>query len=81
MERPIILGVEGESRELLRCAEAGVSIEPENAKELADQVLNLYQNPRRCQELGSNGRKYVLENFDRLVLAKRFADLMQIVCK
>jgi len=81
MERPIILGVEGESSELLKSAEAGICIEPENEKDLAAQVLNLYQNPRRCQELGSNGRKYVLENFDRLVLAKRFSDLIRNVCR
>ena len=81
MERPIILGVEGESSELLKSAEAGICIEPENEKDLAAQVLNLYQNPRRCQELGLNGRKYVLENFDRLVLAKRFSDLIRNVCR
>ncbi len=81
MERPIILGVEGESSELLKSAEAGICIEPENEKDLAAQVLNLYQNPRRCQELGSNGRKYVLENFARLVLANRFSDLIRNVCR
>jgi glycosyltransferase involved in cell wall biosynthesis len=79
MERPIILGVEGESAELVMSAGGGICIEPEDAKDLAGQVLNLYRDPTRCQELGSSGRRYVLEHFDRQVLARRFADVLLLV--
>jgi glycosyltransferase involved in cell wall biosynthesis len=81
MERPIILGVEGESAELVMSAGGGICIEPEDAKDLASQVLNLYRDPTRCQELGASGRRYVLEHFDRQVLARRFADVMLLVCR
>lgn len=79
MEKPIVLGVEGESAELVMSAGGGICIEPESAKDLAIQVLKLYRDPAMCQELGSSGRRYVLEHFDREVLARRFADVMQLV--
>ena len=79
MERPVILGVEGESAELVMSAGGGICIEPESAKDLAIQVLKLYRDPTLRQKLGSSGRRYVLEHFDRQVLARRFADVMQRV--
>ncbi|WP_342348770.1 glycosyltransferase family 4 protein [uncultured Nitrospira sp.] len=79
MEKPVILGVEGESAELVQSAGGGICIEPESASELASQVMNLARDPARCQSLGSSGRRYVLEHFDRRVLARRFVDVMQLV--
>lgn len=81
MERPVILGVEGESTELVRSAGGGICIEPENAAELAKQVLKLSRDPGVCRELGSCGRRYVLEHFDRQVLARRFAEVIKLVCR
>lgn len=80
MERPVILGVEGESAELVLSAGGGICIEPESSKDLAMQVLKLYRDPMLRKELGSSGRRYVLEHFDRQVLARRFADVIQLVC-
>lgn len=79
MAKPIILGVEGESADLLRAAKAGVCIEPEQADELAARVLELSQNPERCQQLGRNGRRYVMEHFDRIVLARKLASVLEAV--
>ncbi|MBH0201198.1 MAG: hypothetical protein HP496_02570, partial [Nitrospira sp.] len=79
MAKPIILGVEGESADLLRAAKAGVCIEPEQADDLAAQVLELSQHPERCRELGQNGRHYVTEHFDRIVLAGKLAAVLEIV--
>jgi len=79
MVRPVILGVEGESAELVMSAGGGICIEPESSKDLAIQVLRLYRDPTLRQELGSSGRRYVMEHFDRQVLAKRFVDVMQLV--
>jgi glycosyltransferase involved in cell wall biosynthesis len=79
MVRPVILGVEGESAELVMAAGGGICIEPESSKDLAIQVLKLYYDPTLRQKLGSSGRRYVLEHFDRQVLARRYADVMQLV--
>ncbi len=79
MEKPIVLGVEGESAELVMSSGGGVCIEPENGKDLAEQVLALYQDPARCRALGTSGRHYVLAHFDRQVLARKLSDVMQRV--
>lgn len=77
MQKPIILGVEGESQEIIETADSGRCIEPANGKQLAEQIMVLYGNPKLCAKLGVNGRKYVVEYFDRTVLARRYESLMQ----
>lgn len=79
MAKPIILGVEGESADLLRAAKAGVCIEPEHADDLAARVLELAQHPEQRRQLGRNGRQYVMEHFDRTVLARKLASVIETV--
>jgi glycosyltransferase involved in cell wall biosynthesis len=70
-ETPIILGVEGESREIVEQSGGGLCIEPENAEALAEAVRDLSNDAAACSELGRNGRAYVCANFDRPQLAKK----------
>ena len=81
MEKPVILGVEGESAELVASSGGGICIPPEDAKELARQVLKLQGDPALCQKLGSSGKRYVTEHFDRQVLARCYVDVMRLVCR
>lgn len=76
MKKPIVLGVEGESAEIITKAGAGICIEPENARQLADAVLRLAQNPELLQAMGAKGRTFVIENFDRERLAMRYSSLL-----
>lgn len=76
MQRTIILGVEGESRQIIEEAQAGICIEPENSSELAARILYLYRDPELCGRLGMNGRSHVTEYYDRVSLARRFESLM-----
>lgn len=73
MEKPIILGVDGEARKLFvdegNCA---VFVEPENPEALAGEVMALKNNPSLREELGKNGRKFVHEKFDRRNIAGKF---------
>jgi glycosyltransferase involved in cell wall biosynthesis len=72
MERPIILGVEGESRAIIEEAEAGLAVTPESAEEVARAIMDLAGDPKRASELGRNGRRHVEKSYDRRVLAQRF---------
>lgn len=81
MAKPIILGVEGESAELIQAAQAGICIEPEHADDLAVRVLELSQKSGICQQLGTNGRKYVMKHFNRIVLARKLASVTETVCR
>ncbi len=76
MEKPIILGVKGESKEIIEKAESGLCIEPENSSELAETILHLYEHQEECARLGQNGRKYVTQHHDRSVLARRYEALL-----
>ncbi|TKB65788.1 MAG: glycosyltransferase family 4 protein [Nitrospira sp.] len=76
MEKPIILGVEGERAELVMSSGGGVCIEPENSHELAEHLLELYRNRDLAAKLGSNGRRHVAEHYDRTVLARRYEYLL-----
>jgi glycosyltransferase involved in cell wall biosynthesis len=76
MERPIILGVEGESRRIVEQGNCGVCIEPESERELAETVLWLSRNPAAGIQMGLNGGRFVRERFDRDELAKRYLELI-----
>ena len=77
MERPVILGVEGESRAIIEKAGCGVCIEPENSRALADAVTFLSSNPELANELGANGRRTVIESYNRDALAKNYLTILQ----
>ncbi len=69
MRCPIVLGVEGEAKALLDAGDAGISITPESAEELAAAVMRLADNPVLAARLGANGEAYVRAHFDRVRLA------------
>jgi glycosyltransferase involved in cell wall biosynthesis len=76
MRKPIILGVNGEAREIVTEAQAGLVVEPENSASLAAAVLQLAQDPVLTRRLGENGRRHVAAHFDRRVLARRFESVL-----
>jgi len=79
MQRPIVLGVEGESRDIVEAAQAGVCCEPQDANALVAAVLELAGDGSRRETLGGNGRRYVAEHYDRDVLARLYLQLMERV--
>lgn len=76
MKRPIVLGVEGESRELVEAGGCGLCIEPENDAELAEAVLKLARDTGLRRELGERGQGFVARNFDRETLAMRYLGIL-----
>ena len=76
--KPILLGVDGEARELfINKAKGGIYFEPENFNELSNSILQLYNNPLLADELGNNGKKFVLENFTRDKIAINYWKQLQ----
>jgi glycosyltransferase involved in cell wall biosynthesis len=76
MMKPIILGVRGESEELLAASGAGIAVAPESPLQLARAVRRLHDDAAEREQMAVAGRKFVTENFDRQVLARRYLDLM-----
>ncbi len=75
--RPVILGVDGQARQILEEAQAGICIEPENSAQLAQAVLRLAADPQLRETLGRNGRRHVLQHFSRRQTATAYLDLLR----
>lgn len=71
LKKPILLGLEGEAKELfIDEGNCGLAFEPENKEDLVKQILILYNNPELSKQLGENGLKYASENFNRDKIAE-----------
>jgi glycosyltransferase involved in cell wall biosynthesis len=79
MGRPIIMGVEGESRDIVLDAGAGLPMEPNCPDSLVACVIRLADDPALLQSLGDAGRRSVAERFSRDVLAGRYLELLTSV--
>ncbi len=70
--KPIIHSVDAANDPVLE-AKAGISVKPENPKEIADAILKLYKMPEsKRNELGQNGRVYVEMYHSYEQLAKQY---------
>ena len=76
MQCPVILGVEGEAKEVLEAAGAGIAITPESAEELAAAMRRLADDPALREAFGRAGRAYADQNLDRAKVAARFLTLL-----
>ncbi len=73
MEKPILLGVEGEAKELfIDEGKCGLFFKPENSTDLAAKILQLQNDPAACAAYGKNAREYVSAKFNRDTLAQKF---------
>ena len=77
--RPYIASVDEGSNvwKLTERAECGVCIPPEDARALADAVMNLKAAPRRRQTMGANGRAFVELHFAREVVTQRYRQALE----
>ncbi len=79
MEKPILLGFEGDARAMLAEADCGIAFEPGNDAELAAAASGSPTTAAACRRLGENGRRYVLEHFDRRLLAHDYLEILERV--
>ena len=79
MAKPILLGFEGHAEALVREADCGIPFTPEDDEGLAAAVERLAADPGEARRLGENGRRFVLERFDRRVLAHDYLTVLERV--
>ena len=79
MEKPILLGFEGEARAMLDEAGCGVAFEPSSDAALAAGAVRLADDRAGCARMGEAGRRYVLEHFDRRLLAHDYLAILERV--
>jgi glycosyltransferase involved in cell wall biosynthesis len=77
-QRPILMVIDGVSRELVEEAQCGLYAEPENVEEIARQILELKRDSVRSRMMGLNGYSFAKSQFDRDVLAKKYVQEIQM---
>jgi len=76
-ERPVIIAVDGQARQIVEQASAGIFVEPENSKALAQAILELAADAPRREQMGTNGRKYIVDNFSREKTARDYIAVLE----
>jgi len=77
--RPVILGVDGQARQIIDDAQAGIAIEPENAAALVAAIHQLAANRELATALGRKGREHILRHFSRGRTAQKYVEVLQKV--
>ena len=79
--RPVILGVDGQARQIIEDAGAGIVIAPENAAALVTAINQLSANRELGTALGQKGREHILQHFSRGKTAEKYIQVLQRVIK
>jgi glycosyltransferase involved in cell wall biosynthesis len=77
--RPIVAPLWGEAADLVEAAACGLVVEPEDASAVHQAVETLAANPTLASRLGEQGRRYVIEHYDRNDIAARLVKLLEEV--
>jgi colanic acid biosynthesis glycosyl transferase WcaI len=75
--RPVILGVEGQARQIIEEAGCGIAIEPENAEALASAINLLAADRESGRAMGQKGREYIVQNFSRGSTAEKYIRILE----
>ena len=76
-QKPVLLAINGISRQLIEDAQAGLYIEPENPGDFAKKVLLYLENPALAELHGRNGYVYARQFFDRAHLAQKYLQYIE----
>jgi len=79
--RPVILGVDGQARQIVEEATAGIVIEPENPDALVAAIQQLHANRELGRSMGQKGREYIVKNLSRASTAEKYIDVLDLVVK
>lgn len=75
MEIPIIMGVEGEAKEIVEKYGAGLCFEPENEDDFIEKMSKLLDNSSLYTDCKA-GCRQLADNFDRKLLANKMLDIL-----
>lgn len=79
-KKPILMAIDGVSKDLVEEAKAGVFVEPENPEDFAQKIRYYLSNKNLLAVEGENGYFYAKANFDRNLLAKKYInDIKKLV--
>jgi len=77
--RPVVLGVGGQAERILKEAGAGISVEAENAAEVAGAIRRMYADPDLRAQSGESGRRFIVSRMSRASTAQEYLDVLERV--
>ncbi|MCK5194791.1 MAG: glycosyltransferase family 4 protein, partial [Desulfobulbaceae bacterium] len=79
--RPVLAAVplDSEIARLVQEAGCGVCVPPEDPKSMARAIKDLLSKPGELERYGKNGRSYVVANYSRPMLIRRYRELLREV--
>ncbi len=78
-KKPILLAIDGVSRQLVEEADCGIFAEPENPEDIANKVRQYLRGDFDMEKQGENGYLHAKLHFDREKLAHKYLKEMQRV--
>ncbi|MDF2454541.1 MAG: glycosyltransferase WbuB [Cytophagaceae bacterium] len=71
-KKPILMAIDGVSRQLVEEAKAGVYVEPENVGDYLEKINHYLNNRSELDKQGLSGYEFALTSFDREKLAAQY---------
>jgi len=78
-ERPVLLSVDGEARQIMAQAGGGVFVPPEDPEALARELLKLKSDRVMLEKMGHAGREFTAQEFSRQAQAEKLLDILQAI--
>lgn len=79
MGKPVLLGVEGQAKEIVDSYHSGLCFEPENRASFAKALTKVHSDGDLYNQLSENS-KILAKDYDRSKLAKEMLDYITILC-
>jgi len=76
-ERPVVVAVDGQARQIVEEAHAGVFVEPENSEALVKAIIELAKDPERRRQMGASGRQYIVNQYSRGKTARDYIAVLE----
>jgi len=80
--RPVVasLNLKGDAPKIIKASKCGYCVEADDVKRFSEAILKLYNNPKLRDELGENGRAYVVKQFSRKICVEKYEKLFLQAC-
>ena len=78
-KKPILMAIDGVSRNLVEEADAGCYVIPEDPESYNTVLRNYIASPLLVKRQGENGYNFAKKNFDRKVLAKNYLEILKSI--
>ena len=81
-KKPILLVIDGVSRDLINNAKCGIYAEPENSNQIAEKAIE-FSNLKNdtLKRMGVDGYDYATKNFDRVKLSEKYISNIKLKIK